>query len=187
MIKTKTDLRNFARARRAALATACPDFAARIAGFADGLDLKPQAVVAGYWPLQDEADPRGLMAALAARGHALALPRIETKSMPLVFHRWREGDALVTHALGMSEPRADSKILIPDVVLVPLLGFDSSGHRLGYGGGYYDRTLDALRANAKVRAIGVAYAGQEVDELPREAHDHRLDMIVTEREIRRIG
>ncbi len=187
MIKTKSDLRNFARARRAALAGACPDFAARIAGFADSLDLKQQAVVAGYWPMGDESDPRGLMASLAARGHALALPRIEARSRPLVFHRWRESDALIAHALGMSEPRADSEILVPDVLLVPLLGFDTSGHRLGYGGGYYDRTLDALRANANVRAVGIAYAGQEMETLPREPHDHRLDMIVTEREIRRIG
>jgi 5-formyltetrahydrofolate cyclo-ligase len=187
MIKAKSDLRNFARARRAALAAACPDFATRIAGFAPDLDLKPKAVAAGYWPMGDEADPRALMAALAARGHALALPRIEAKSGPLVFHRWRESDALTIHVLGMSEPCAASEVLVPDVLLVPVLAFDSSGHRLGYGGGYYDRTLDALRANVNVRAIGIAYAGQKMETLPREAHDHALDMIVTEREILRIG
>jgi 5-formyltetrahydrofolate cyclo-ligase len=186
-MSSKTDLRNAARIRRAELARACPDFAARIAAFTDGLAIAADAVVAGYWPVRDEADPRELMKVLAARGHALALPRIAAKGAALTFHRWREGDALVDNHHGISEPRVETEILAADVVLVPLLAFDARGHRLGYGGGYYDRTLDALRENGNVTAVGVAYTGQEVEALPREPHDHKLDAIVTEKAVRRFA
>jgi 5-formyltetrahydrofolate cyclo-ligase len=164
----KSGLRREARARRAELARACPDFAQRIARFSAEL---PPGIVAGYWPIREEADPRQLMKAL---GGPLALPRIEGKT--LSFRRWREGDALVDNQHGIAEPRADAEVLTPDVVLVPLLAFDLTGHRLGYGGGYYDRTLAALNA----RTIGVAYAGQRVESLPREPHDHPLEAVLTE-------
>ena len=177
----KATLRRNARERRAALARACPDFAQRIAG-AD-LDIPAPAIVAGYWPLRDEADPRGLMQALAARGHTLALPRIEAKAMPLSFRCWRDGDALVDNHHAIAEPRADAPYVAPDVVLVPLLAFDALGHRLGYGGGYYDRTLAALSA----RAIGVAYSGQEIDAIVAEPHDRGLDAVVTQLGVRRFG
>ncbi|HTQ15265.1 MAG TPA: 5-formyltetrahydrofolate cyclo-ligase [Rhizomicrobium sp.] len=174
----KARLRPEARARRAELARACPDFAPRIAEFADLLDVAPGEVVAGYWPVRDEADPRALLAALDA---PLALPRIEGRA--LSFRRWREGDALVDNRHGIAEPRADAERVTPHVLLVPLLAFDAAGHRLGYGGGYYDRALEALGTN--VTAIGVAYAGQEGPALPREAHDRPLDAIITERGFRR--
>jgi 5-formyltetrahydrofolate cyclo-ligase len=183
MIKAKPDLRISAQARRAALDRS--GFAAAIAGFANDLAIAPGAVVSGYWPMGDEADPRVLMTALAARGHPLALPRVEGKAKPLVFHRWREGEKLVIHKFGMSEPSVDSEIVAPDVLLVPLLAFDADGYRLGYGGGFYDRTLDALRAQKAILAIGVAYAGQEVGELPRAPHDHVLDAVLTEKGFRR--
>jgi 5-formyltetrahydrofolate cyclo-ligase len=174
----KRQIRANARARRAELARAVPDFAQRIAAFAGELNIPAHAIVAGYWPVRDEADPRALMKAL---GNALALPCIDAKHAALSFREWREGDVLVDNHHGIPEPRAEAKIVTPDVVLVPLLAFDAHGHRLGYGGGYYDRTLSAARAVA----IGIAYAGQEVNELPREAHDHPLDMIVTENGLRR--
>ncbi|MGH6872839.1 MAG: 5-formyltetrahydrofolate cyclo-ligase [Rhizomicrobium sp.] len=173
--ESKSALRRDARAGRAALSRACPDYAACIARFADDLALAAGAIVAGYWPVRDEADPRALMKALAARGCTLALPRIEGNG--LSFRRWNEGDALVDNHHGIAEPRDDAPIITPDVILVPLLAFDASGHRLGYGGGYYDRTLAALDA----RAMGVAYAGQEVETLPREDHDRPLDGVVTEK------
>lgn len=153
-----------------------PDFAQRIAAFAR--EIPAAGIVAGYWPIRDEADPREMMKAL---GTALALPRIDSKHAALSFREWREGDALVDNHHGIPEPRADAKIVTPDVVLMPLLAFDAHGHRLGYGGGYYDRTLSAMRAIA----IGIAYAGQEVEYLPREAHDHPLDMVLTENGLRR--
>jgi 5-formyltetrahydrofolate cyclo-ligase len=122
---------------------------------------------------------------MKALGTPLALPRIAAKHCALSFRAWREGDELVDNHHGIAEPRADTRIVAPDIVLVPLLAFDAQGHRLGYGGGYYDRTLEALRSSGKVLAIGIAYAGQEVKLLPREAHDHALDLIVTENGTRR--
>jgi 5-formyltetrahydrofolate cyclo-ligase len=175
-------LRNETRERRGEWAQSCPDFAARIAPFAGGLALAPNAVVAGYWPVRDEADPRVLMEALAARGATLALPRIEAKGAALSFRRWSEGDALIDNHHAIREPLAEAERVIPNLVLVPLLAFDATGHRLGYGGGYYDRTFESLRG---VRVIGIAYSGQEFANVPREPHDHRLDAVVTENGVRR--
>src|SRR5271169_2415913 len=110
-------LRQTARALRAKLFTT--DFAARIAAFADALEIPPPAIVAGYWPVRDEADPRELMKALAARGHALALPRIEAKGTALSFRRWNEDDELIGNPHGIAEPRAEAERIVPDVVLLP--------------------------------------------------------------------
>ena len=178
----KQSLRRSASAHRAALARACPDFADRIAEL--DLPIGKDALVSFYWPMGDEADPRALAARLAARGHTLALPVVAKKRSPLAFRRWREGDALVVHTYGMHEPAEDAPVVAPDVVLVPLLAFDARGHRLGYGGGFYDRTLASLKTKL---AIGVAYAGQEVDALPAMPHDHPLDMVVTELGVRKFA
>ena len=178
----KAELREQARARRARLARACPDFAVHVARFADA--LPPAAVVSFYWPMGDEADPRALALALAGRGARLALPVVAAKRSPLHFREWRQGDPLVVHAFGMHEPAADAARVVPDLLLVPLLAFDARGHRLGYGGGFYDRTLASLETK---RAAGVAYAGQEADLLPAMAHDHPLDMVVTEKGVRRFA
>jgi len=178
---TKSDLRAAARRHRATLTRS--DYADSIACFADDLGLAPGAVVAGYFPFRDEADPRALMAALSAKGHGLALPSVEP-DRPLTFRAWTPGDEMHLSAYGIAEPLATAPQLVPALVLVPLLAFDADGHRLGYGGGFYDRTLDALRTNGSVFAIGVAYAGQEVAQLPRESHDHALDGVVTENGLR---
>jgi 5-formyltetrahydrofolate cyclo-ligase len=175
---SKSSLRNEARARRATLTRA--DFADAIARFADDLPIAPGAVIAGYHPIRDEADPRGMMSALGRRGHILALPVIAAANAALVFRQWNEGEALRPNAYGIAEPLPAASEIVPDVVLVPLLAFDALGHRLGYGGGYYDRTLDFIRSTRRVLAIGVAYTGQEIAQLPRDPHDHRLDWIVTE-------
>ena len=180
-------LRKEARARRAGLKRSSPDFAARIVPFADHLALAPNAVVAGYWPTRDEADPRLLMKALAARGATLALPRIEERNAALSFRRWSEGDALIDNHHAIREPLAEAPRVVPNLVLVPLLAFDATGHRLGYGGGYYDRTLAGLRAEGPVTAIGIAYAGQEIAAIPHEANDQRLDMVLTELGLRRFS
>jgi 5-formyltetrahydrofolate cyclo-ligase len=178
----KQKLRESARTRRTELARACPDFAARIASYTDDLGVAPGATVSFYWPMGDEADPRALAARLAARGHALALPVVVKKGAPLVFRLWREGDPLLVHAFGMHEPAPTAPEVAPNVLLVPLLAFDVRGHRLGYGGGFYDRTLASLAAK---RAIGVAYAGQEMGTLPTHERDHPLDMVVTELGVRK--
>ncbi len=178
---SKRLLREAAKASRHGLLRAAPDFARRIVAFTDFLPIPKGAVVAGYWPLKDEADPRLLMRAVAQRGHRLALPVIDAGARSLSFHEWKEGDPTSLNDYGVAEPLARGKAVEPSVILVPLLAFDASGHRLGYGGGYYDRTLERIRA----RTIGVAYAGQEVKELPRGQHDRRLDMILTEFGLRR--
>jgi 5-formyltetrahydrofolate cyclo-ligase len=178
----KQSLRQSAHTHRAELARACPDFADRIAGL--DLPIEKDAVVSFYWPMGDEADPRALAMRLGALGHALALPVVARKKSPLMFRRWREGDPLVVHPFGMHEPASDAPAMTPDVLLVPLLAFDGRGHRLGYGGGFYDRTLASLRTKL---AIGVAYAGQEVDALPATPHDHPLDMVVTELGVRKFA
>ena len=180
-LDTKKALRSAARARRTTLTD--PAFAQRIAAFAADLEIARDAVVAGYHPFRDEADPRELMAALAALGHQLALPCVVAARSALVFRAWHAGDPLQPNAYGIAEPLAGAPEVVPGAALVPLLAFDASGHRLGYGGGYYDRTFEVL---PRMRLIGVAYSGQEISVVPREAHDHRLDAIVTENGVRRL-
>jgi len=189
MMNDKPRLREEARALRKQLARAVPSFAIYIAArFADRFaefGFAPDAVVAGYWPFKEEADPRPLMQALSAKGHPLALPRISRRASPLEFRRWIEGDPMRPNAYEIAEPLAGAEIVTPSILLVPMLSFDARGYRLGYGGGYYDRTLTALRSARKIAAVGVAYAGQEVSEAPRRGHDEPLDAIVTEKGFRR--
>jgi 5-formyltetrahydrofolate cyclo-ligase len=181
-MEEKTELRKTAEQRRRKVAR--PDFAHAIAAFADALSPAPGAIVSGYWAFREEADPRELMLALAARGHPLALPRVVARHTPLRFHRWSENDAMHVSAFGVTEPHTSADVVVPTVLLVPLLAFDADGYRLGYGGGFYDRTLAVLRAQRPTRAIGIAYAGQEVELLPHEAHDQRLDAVLTEQGLR---
>jgi len=147
--------------------------------------LKRGWTIAGYWPLEDEADPRKLADILLALGHPILLPRVMGRRRPLSFRHWREGDATEKSAFGVIEPLESAPAARPDAVFVPMLAFDARGFRLGYGGGYYDRSLASLRAQGPVLAIGVAYAGQETAALPHEAHDERLDLVVTEKGVRR--
>ncbi len=136
----------------------------------------PGAVVAGYWPMGDEVDVRPLLAALAERGHTLALPATQPRGQPLSFRRWRPGDALRPGPLGTSFP-AEGDEVRPVWLLVPLLAFDRAGRRLGYGGGYYDRTLAALPGAV---AIGCAHSVQEMPEVPAGPEDVRLARVATE-------
>jgi len=181
---SKIELRTQLRARRAALAHAHPDFARDVATHIAALNIAHGSVVGGYVAINDEADPHILLKKFTLQNCTLAFPRVNAKGEPLVFHRWTPGQNLQRGTYGIPEPSKDWPLAYPKILLVPLLAFDRNGHRLGYGGGYYDRTLDFLRANSTVRAIGVAYAGQEVAELPREEHDHRLDAIITENGVR---
>lgn len=137
-------------------------------------------IVAGFIAISTELDPAPLMAALSARGTSLCLPFVQGEDQPLLFRRYRPGDALVPGPHGTLEPEAKAPLLRPATLLVPLLAFDAKGWRLGYGGGYYDRTLRAMRAKGHVRAIGLAYAAQERASVPHDEKDERLDLIVTE-------
>ena len=138
--------------------------------------IPPGAVVAGFWPLPGEIDIRPLLHALHESGRTVVLPRTPARGQALSFHRWTPGEALLPGPFGTAHP--DGPSLAPTVVLAPLLAFDRTGGRLGYGGGYYDRTLAALPG---VAAIGCAFAGQEVDRIPAGPHDIRLHAIATER------
>ncbi len=140
----------------------------------------PDQVVAGYWPMAGEADVRPLLEALARRGCPVVLPAVVAKDQPLLFRRWHPGMPLEAGRHGTFHPPPHSPALRPDLLLMPLLAFDRRGGRLGYGGGYYDRTLAALRGERPATAVGIAYAAQEMDALPHEPHDQRLDWVVTE-------
>lgn len=139
-----------------------------------------EATVAGYWPLGDELDVRPLLARLHARGVVCALPVVAARDAALLFRRWHPDMPLHRGLTKCMEPGPAADEVIPDVVLVPLLAFDRQGYRLGWGGGYYDRTLEALRQRRRVVAVGTAFAGQEVDNLPRGPHDQPVDWMVTE-------
>jgi|SRR5450631_351841 5-formyltetrahydrofolate cyclo-ligase len=151
-----------------------------IAGRGLPVETPRGAVIAGYSPIRSEIDPTPLMRKLAAQGAELALPVIAARDSPLTFRRWTPGDRLLRGPLGILEPSPDAAEIMPDLVLVPLAAFDRSGHRIGYGAGYYDRTLAVLRELKPVMAIGVGFAVQEIDILPVLPHDVALDYVLTE-------
>ena len=157
---------------------------AAAARFLASVALPPKAVVSAYWPMGEELDPRPLMRALHAAGHGVCLPAVVQRGAPLVFRAWTPGTVLSPNVFGTSAPPPDAPVVRPDALLVPLLAFDAAGWRLGYGGGYYDRTLRELRSAGGALAIGFGYAAQEVEALPREPFDEPLDWIVTECEAR---
>jgi 5-formyltetrahydrofolate cyclo-ligase len=135
-------------------------------------------VVSGFSSLPDEFRVWPLLRRLHGEGHALAMPVMQGKGLPLVFRAWAPGDAMDKAVWGIAEPRADKPVLEPDIVLVPLLAFDAAGRRLGYGGGYYDRTLRGLRARKSIVAIGLAYDESQVDAVPHLDYDERLDWVL---------
>lgn len=137
----------------------------------------PGAVIGGFWPMGTEIDIRPLLLALHGRGHLLALPFTPPRGRPLEFRAWAPGDALAPGPMGTSHPAAAER-REPDWLLVPLLAFDRRGGRLGYGGGYYDRTLTLM---PRAFRLGVACSAQEVEEVPMEPHDIPLHAIATER------
>ncbi|MBT3238595.1 MAG: 5-formyltetrahydrofolate cyclo-ligase [Rhodospirillaceae bacterium] len=178
----KARVRSEARAARraafkaigAASASAIAEHAMQSLGSVNGL------VVAGYRASNSEVDVGLLMTALADAGATLALPVVTGANQPLIFRTWCDGDELVEGAYGIDEPCVGSLEVRPDIVLVPLLAFDAGGHRLGQGGGFYDRTLDQLRTQGNVTAVGIGFASQELDAIPHADHDQCLDAVVTE-------
>ena len=141
------------------------------------------SVVSGFHPHGSEIDTRQLLGKLAGEGWTTALPIVAAKAQPLIFRRWLPGEPLEIGVMKISVPLSSAPVVEPDVLLVPLLAFDKAGYRLGYGGGFYDATLARLRAKKEIIAIGVAFAGQEVAEMPHEAHDMKLDYVMTEKAI----
>lgn len=181
----KAALRRQALARRSAIARDVADAAScQIAdNFLKAVPLPSGLIVAGYRAMRGEVDPALLMTLLAGRGLLTALPVVTGKGRSLLFRCWRDGDALEAGPYGTWHPAAGARAVRPDLLLVPLLAFDLAGHRLGYGGGYYDRTLAAGGAD-RPTAVGLAFARQRIEGLPHERHDEPLDWIVTEEEAR---
>jgi len=150
------------------------------------IDIPDGCVVSAYWPIGSEIDPRPLMVHLHEDGHPIALPVTPARGNPLMFRAWRPDDTLEAAGFGTRVPLAFQPELTPRVLIVPLLAFDRAGYRLGYGGGFYDRTLARLRKSGAVLAVGVAYAAQEVARVPRDGSDQPVDWIVTEAESIRV-
>lgn len=171
----KAAMRASATARRAeAFAAGSGAAAARLA---EVLRTHAGRVLAGYMPMRTEIDP---LPAMAAHARPVCVPVVTGPGQALIFREWRPDATMVKGAFGALVPEAGA-LMVPSVLIVPLLAFDAAGYRLGYGGGFYDRTLEALRGAGDVLAIGLAFAAQEVPAVPREATDQPLDLIVTER------
>ena len=180
---TKSSLRAVALATRDAIPVADRRRAAQaIAMRRFPVPLGAGTIVAGYSPIRSECDPVPLMRSLAAKGAELALPVVHAKDKELSFSEWRQGSQLVAGPYGILQPRSEALPLEPDVILVPLAAFDRRCRRIGYGAGYYDRTLADLRKRRVVIAVGIAFAAQEVEAVPVDEHDQRLDLVLTERE-----
>jgi 5-formyltetrahydrofolate cyclo-ligase len=174
-------LRATMKERRAAFAAQHPDAATQLRdNFLHHMKLPPQAIVSAYKTLDSEIDPAPLVEVLRQQGHIIALPFVWGKDQPLSFHRYEAGDILTPSAFGVHEPAPHTDRLTPDIVLIPLLAFDSKGYRLGYGGGFYDRTLAVLRRQKPILAIGLGFSCQQIDAVPRAENDAHLDQIFTE-------
>ena len=177
LAEQKDTARAEAFARRKVAFAAREDMDARL--LTEALAPYRDKALSGYMPMRTEID---CLPAMAAHRGRVGVPVIEGKARPLRFRAWHPGTEMVPGTFGALGP-AKGDWIVPEVLIVPLLAFDRRGYRLGYGGGYYDRTLEVLRARGPVTAIGFAFAAQEVDEVPIEATDQPLDLIVTERGI----
>lgn len=180
-VEEKSAERNRARARRAAAhakhgARAGEQLALHGLEF---LAVEPCAIVSGFFAIRDEIDPAPLLRRLAARGHPLCLPVVQGKDQPLVFRAWAPGDEMASATWGIAEPLPSRSEYEPDVVLVPLLAFDAQGYRLGYGGGFYDRSLQRLRKLKPIVAVGIGYDELKIDEVPHLDYDQPVDWVLT--------
>lgn len=173
-----SDLKAAARAKALAARAGCdPRLGVALATHVLESGLIPAGVaVSGFWPMDGEIDLRPLLEALHARGHPVLLPQTPPRGNPLIFRHWAPGVEMVRERFGTYRP--EGEVGVPEVLLVPLLAFDSAGRRLGYGGGFYDRTLAGLPGRL---AIGCAFAAQELDAVPVDDYDAPLAAIATER------
>jgi 5-formyltetrahydrofolate cyclo-ligase len=144
--------------------------------------VSPGTIVSGYSPMKSEFNPVPLMRKLADAGANLALPVTPKRGNPLIMRAWAFGDELASGVWGIREPKPEAPEVFPDIMLVPLAAFDRAGHRIGYGAGYYDRTIARIRAMKPVTAIGLAFAVQETANVPATPFDQQLDLVLTETE-----
>jgi len=179
----KSAIRREAVARRDALpASERAKAAETIAARPFPVAIAPGTIVSGFSALKSEINPVPLMRKLADLGAQLALPVVAGRGKPLIMRAWSFGAPLVSGVWGIREPPPEAPEVAPDILLVPLLAFDRTGRRIGYGAGYYDMTIAALRAKKPAVAVGIAYAAQEIDAVPVTPRDARLDLVLTERE-----
>jgi 5-formyltetrahydrofolate cyclo-ligase len=181
---SKADLRAAALAKRDALSDEQrADAAQALARRGVPFEIAPGMVVSGYSPIRNEIDPAPLMRQLAEQGAKLALPAVMARGKTLAFRAWSPDDRLMLGALGILEPSPAAAELIPDIMLVPLAAFDPQGHRIGYGAGHYDFTLEHLRKVKAITAIGIAFAVQQIKAVPALPHDVALDYVLTEKKV----
>jgi 5-formyltetrahydrofolate cyclo-ligase len=184
IVTQKAELRGQALTKRDALSAEDRAQAAEaIAARAFPVPFKPRTIVSGFMPLKSELNPIPLLRKLAEAGAKLALPAIAGRGKPLIMRAYAFGDELARGQWGIREPKPEAAEVAPDILLVPLAAFDRKGHRVGYGAGYYDMTLAALRAKKRVTAVGLAFAAQEISEVPATPRDEALDLVLTEREV----
>lgn len=180
----KDSLRQAALARRDALGVAERIGAARrLSELNLPIAVARGVIVSGFFPIRGEIDPMPLMHVLWDSGATLALPVVSGRDQPLAFRQWEPDAPLVRGSHGTREPIATAPEAVPDILLVPFAAFDREGHRIGYGAGYYDRTLERLRSMKPVIAIGVGFAVQEIERVPSSDHDARLDLVLTDKEV----
>ncbi|MEA2994246.1 MAG: 5-formyltetrahydrofolate cyclo-ligase [Alphaproteobacteria bacterium] len=183
-IADKAELRREALARREALPAAERVAAAEtIAARGLPLVVPPGAIVSGFFPMKSEISPMPLLRRLAGAGAKLALPVVAGRGKPLIMRAWAFGEPLDSGVWGIREPKPEAPEVEPDILIVPLAAFDRSGHRIGYGAGYYDMTIMRLRGLKTITAIGLGFAAQETLSVPATERDARLDIVLTEREI----
>ena len=191
LVLDKSELRQSAFARRSALAAEEAPAAAGACAAAHLLAhaaIAAETVVSAYWPMGDELDPRPLIQQLHAKGISICLPVVVGKGLALAFRRWTPATRFVPGGFKTMVPSPEEPEMVPSLLVVPLLAFDAAGYRLGYGGGFYDRTLAKLRAGGEpVTAVGFAYAGQEVPSVPHADYDQRLDWLASEQGPRRFA
>jgi 5-formyltetrahydrofolate cyclo-ligase len=185
--EAKAALRNRARAARASLdhGERADAAVAAAKNFFNAIALQASDVVAAYWRIRDELDCQPILVKLMDSNQTVVLPVVMGPEEPLDLRVWEQGASLYESGFGTLAPSDLAPRAEPDIVIMPLLGFDSRGTRLGYGGGYYDRTLACMRK--KPMLVGFAFAAQELDRIPREPHDVPLDVIVTEAGVRHFG
>ncbi len=181
IFQQKAELRRDALARREAMPAKARQAAAEaIATRTFPVAVASGTIVSGYMPLKSEINPLPLMRKLADAGASFALPVVAGRGKPLIMRAWIWGEPLIAGVWGIREPPPAAPEVDPDILLVPLLAFDRAGYRIGYGAGYYDLTLAHLRAKKPITAVGLAFAAQEIETVPRTAFDAPLDLVLTE-------
>lgn len=179
-IAAKAALREQAQKQRAALSSSERSEAASSAArlFFNSIPIEKGQVISAYWPIRDEIDSKPVLGGLMDDGHTVCLPVIMGDEVPLIFRQWESGAALYEAGFGTLAPAEGAPVLVPELLIIPLLGFDNAGTRLGYGKGHYDRSIAGMKK--KPLLVGYAFAAQELKSIPREGHDVPLDFLITE-------